>query len=550
MTDGQRSLPRAVSGQFLRAAERAGWVLGCLLLAWLLLSPTPAQAADIDKLSDRIATSLQDIKDPQYRTVAFSRVRQAGSDLDIDTLIDYVNVKVVRARRLRVIDRSKLQLILKEQQIQLTDFISTQKYKDLGQLMGVDLFVYGTVYRDALVLKAIDVQNSAIAWADWFALEDVAPQAGSLQSLATGTVTSLQKDTARLKQDKVRLVSFWGVDTAGLFPPEAVMDYLSVGITKDGNFRVVDRENIRLIAEEQQLNQAAFIDEKNAKRLGELYGVDAFLYGTLSRRPDGGYLASLKLMNIYNGVIEWADLIRLDEGGSTAANSPANSNIPIGMVHVSSGVFLMGNNGEPLESTPLRQVNVGPFYIDMQEISNGQYQRFVKERDYRPPVGWNGPMAPAGKEDLPVVGVSWDDAQAFCRWMGKRLPLEAEWEKAGRGSSAQPFPWTGNAFSPGFTVTRESGKKQPDPVQAPTKDVSPYGVKNLSGNVREWVEDMFLPYPGGRGSNSKYGRERVVRGGSWATDQNAAVLYYRGSSNPNLAWQDVGFRCAKTAPNR
>ncbi|HEX7926306.1 MAG TPA: CsgG/HfaB family protein, partial [bacterium] len=324
MTDGQRSLPRAVSGQFLRAAERAGWVLGCLLLAWLLLSPTPVRAADIDKLSDRIATSLQDIKDPQYRTVAFSRVRQAGSDLDIDTLIDYVNVKVVRARRLRVIDRSKLQLILKEQQIQLTDFISTQKYKDLGQLMGVDLFVYGTVYRDALVLKAIDVQNSAIAWADWFALEDVAPQAGALQSLASGTVTSLQKDAPRLRQEKMRLVSFWGVDTAGLFPPEAVMDYLSVGITKEGTFRVVDRENIRLIAEEQQLNQAAFIDEKNAKRLGELYGVDGFLYGTLSRRPEGGYLASLKLMNIYNGVIEWADLIRLDEGGSAAANSPGS----------------------------------------------------------------------------------------------------------------------------------------------------------------------------------------------------------------------------------
>src|SRR5262245_47122008 len=103
MTDGQRSFPRAAG-----LALGAGWVLGtCLTLAWLFFCPAPAHAADVDKLSERIAASLQEIKDPKYRTVAFSRVRQAGSDLDIDTLIDFVNVKVVRGRRLRVIDRSK-----------------------------------------------------------------------------------------------------------------------------------------------------------------------------------------------------------------------------------------------------------------------------------------------------------------------------------------------------------------------------------------------------------------------------------------------------------
>jgi formylglycine-generating enzyme required for sulfatase activity len=361
-------------------------------------------------------------------------------------------------------------------------------------------------------------------------------------------MASLQKDAAQIKQDKIRLVSFWGFDTATLFPQEAVMDFLSVGLTKDGTFRVVDRENIRLIAEEQQLNQSSFIDEKSAKKLGELYGVDAFLYGTISRRSDGGYQASLKLLNIYNGVIEWADLIRLDEGGGDpAANTAASGGAPPGMVYVPGGSFVMGNNGDPLEATPVRQVNVNAFFIDATEVSNGMYEKFVQARSYRLPVGWTAPSAPQGRQDWPVVGVSWDDAVAYCRWAGKRLPQEAEWEKAGRGTSGQPFPWSGNAFAPGFTVTRESGKKQPDPVFSAGKDVSPYGVKNLSGNVREWVEDVFQPYPGGRGSNSKYGRERVVRGGSWATDQSSTPLYFRGSSNPNLAWQDVGFRCAQTA---
>jgi iron(II)-dependent oxidoreductase len=545
MTLGQRSL-HAAAGKL----GAAGILLaGCLLLAWPLIFPAAAWGVDVEALAERIAGSLQDIQDPRYRTVAFSRVKQQGSDIDVDTLIDFTNVKVVRGHRLRVIDRSKLQLILKEQQVQLTDFISTQKYKDLGQLLGVDLFVYGTLYRDALVLKAIDVQNSAIAWADVFALNEAATEAGLLQSLALGSVASLHKDLPRLKQEKIRLVSFWGVDTAGLFSPEAVMDYLSVGLTKDGSLRVVDRENIKLIAEEQQLNQSAFIDEKNAKRLGELYGVDAFMYGTISRRPDGGYLASLKLLNIYNGVIEWADLIRMDEGArpEVAGGPVPGAGTPPGMQFIAAGGFLMGNNGEPPESAPLRQVNVGAFYIDLTEVSNQQYERFVQERSYRPPVGWTGPTAPSGRQDLPVVGVSWDDAQAYCRWAGKRLPSEAEWEKAGRGSSGQPYPWSGSAFSGGFAVTRESGKKQPDPVNNAGRDVGPYGVKQMAGNVREWVEDAFLPYPGGRGSNSKFGRERVVRGGSWATDQRSALLYSRGSSNPNLAWQDVGFRCARTA---
>jgi formylglycine-generating enzyme required for sulfatase activity len=538
MTIGQRS-PRGGAGVLLAAG---------LMLAAQLAAPIAARAVEVEALAERIAASLQDIKDPRYRTVAFSRVKQQGANLEVDTLIDFVNVKVVRGRRLRVIDRSKLQLILKEQQIQLTDFISTQKYKDLGQLLGVDLFVYGTLYRDALVLKAIDVQNSAIAWADVFPLEETAPQAGLLQSLAQGTVTSLQKDAQRLRQEKVRLVSFWGFDTGGLFPAEAMMDYLSVGITRDATFRVVDRENMRLIAEEQQLSQAMFIDEKSAKRLGELYGVDAFLYGTVSRRMDGGYLASLKLMNIYTGVIEWADLIKLDEAGPQVAGAqPPTGAAPPGMVFIAGGSFLMGNNGEPFESAPLHQVNVGSFFIDITEVSNQQYERFVQERSYRLPVGWNGPTAPPGRQDLPVVGVSWDDAQAYCRWAGKRLPLEAEWEKAARGSSGQPYPWSGGTFSGAFAVTRESGKKQPDPVFSAGRDVSPYGIKHMAGNVREWVEDVFLPYPGSRGSNSKYGRERVVRGGSWATDQRAALVYMRGSSNPNLAWQDVGFRCARTA---
>ena len=525
-------------------------VAAATLLA--LAAAQPARAAvDIETLASQIAASLQHLTDKRYQTIAFSRVRQAaGTSLDVDTLIDFTNVKIVQGQRLRVIDRSKLQLILQEQRVQLQDFVSAQKYQELGKILGVDLFLYGTVYRDALVLKAIDVQNSAIAWADSFPIVDAPVEATLLGNLGQATVQSLNKDLARLQQDKVHLVSFWGIDTGGLFPPEEIMDQLSVALTKDGSFKVIDRENIQVIVQEQQLNQQAFVDEKSAKRLGELYGVDAFIYGNISRRQDGAVLASLKLLNVFSGVIEWADLIRIEESapvaGARAATGGAPS-APAGMVLVPAGPFIMGSSADSGDAAPAHEVTLPSYFIDTAEVSNLEYQKFVMERNYRPPVGWAGAFAPPGTQDLPVVGVSWEDAQQYCRYAGKRLPQEVEWEKAARGPAGQTYPWAGAGFSPGFAVTRESGKKRPDPVQTAGKDVSPYGVKNMAGNVREWVADLFLPYPGGTGGNPRFNRERVVRGGSWATDQRQAVAWYRGSSAPNLAWPDVGFRCARSA---
>ena len=105
----------------------------------LALTMAPAISfaqVDSEVLAGRIADSLSTIKDPRYRTAAFSRVRNAGTQVNVNELIDYANVKIVRGRRLRVVDRSKLNLILKEQQIQLSDFVSAKKYKELGKLLG------------------------------------------------------------------------------------------------------------------------------------------------------------------------------------------------------------------------------------------------------------------------------------------------------------------------------------------------------------------------------------------------------------------------------
>ena len=541
-------MAKSSAGNWSRRRIFARWVPLCAFLA--LLPGTAFAQIDLEVLAGRVADSLSKIRDPRYKTVAFYRIKNAGGRIDIPQLIDFTNVKIVRSRRLSVIDRSRLTLILREQRIQLGDFVSAQKYEELGRLLGVDLFVYGTLYQDALVLKAIDVQNSAIAWGDIFPLSENAPEAAALLQLGGGVVNSLRKDLDRLRGAKIRQISFWDLDAGDLFPSAAVIDYLSVVITQDGNFQVVDRENLKVITREQQLNQAVFIDQGSAKRLGELYGVDAFLYGGISQRADGTIIASLKMLNVFNGVIEWADLIKIPPPGgevpSATASGGKGPKPPRGMALLPEGSFTMGANGEPANANPLRGVKLPAGFIDLTEVSNAQYGRFVKERRHRAPVGWAGGTYPRGAGSLPVVGISWSDARRYCRFMRKRLPREAEWEKAARGTDGRTYPWGGRTFTPGFAVTREAGPKGAVPVRKGTRDVSPYGVRHMAGNVREWVEDSYLPYRGNAGGRRGKTGERVVRGGSWATRSKSARTFARGSSNPNLAWQDVGFRCAKT----
>ena len=273
----------------------------CLpLLLLLSLPPSTARAiVGTEELAERIANSLKsNLTSPKFKTVAISRILSGKTSFNVRELIDFTNIKIVRGRRLQVVDRSKLELILKEQSVQLAEFVSADKYQELGKLMGVDLFIYGTFYKDALVLKGIDVQNSAIVWADMFPLTSNSSDNQLMKALGNELVQSMDKDLTQLKKARIRLLSFWNLETSNELSPRMLMDFLSVAITKSRRFKVVDRENIKLITAEQQLNQSVFIDQKNAKRLGELYGVDAFIYGGIKRRADGSYLASLKMMNI------------------------------------------------------------------------------------------------------------------------------------------------------------------------------------------------------------------------------------------------------------
>jgi len=224
--------------------------------------------------------------------------------------------------------------------------------------------------------------------------------------------------------------------------------------------------------------------------------------------------------------------------------------MPKDMVLIPAGEFTMGSNEWWPKSGPEHKRNLDAFYIDKYEVTNRKYKAFVDATGYNPPDNWENNKIPNGKVNHPVVYVSWFDADAYCRWEGKRLPTETEWEKAARGADKRTFPW-GDKFSRDRANTPQYGKEDTMPVGSFENGKSPYGVYDMAGNVWEWTADWFKPYPMNTHPDENYGEKyRVVRGGSWYDCTYyrcgiSAPSYNRIFFNPNTRNNNFGFRCAK-----
>jgi len=218
-------------------------------------------------------------------------------------------------------------------------------------------------------------------------------------------------------------------------------------------------------------------------------------------------------------------------------------------VLIPAGSFVMGDN----ETSPRREIFVDAFYMDKFEITVGRYAKFLEATGHvRPPEEWETVKIQSDGE-LPVVGVDWGDAASYCQWAGKRLPTDAEWEKAARGANERKYPWGNETPTP---ERARYGRPYENPVYKDgvarvgsyPKGMRPFGVFDLSGNVTEWVADWFSEsFPINEARNPKgpeSGTGRVLRGGGWydpAERISAARRMYASSSNRA---DDIGFRCA------
>jgi len=282
------------------------------------------------------------------------------------------------------------------------------------------------------------------------------------------------------------------------------------------------------------------------------------------------------------------------------------------MVKVNAGKFIRGSNKEDTEGMQARYGFASPlyqdehpqttesletFWIDTYEVTNKAYKTYILSTKRMMPFAWvnNGyamteqnlqameveklrkialdyfkldvdtrvmekqALLKAMQQQqlqldrLPVSGVNWFNAKAFCEWRAARLPTEAEWEKAARGPDGLEYPW-GNEWDPKITNTGDDGNWEEGlaPVGSYARNKSPYGAYDMAGNVWEWVADWYAPYSGSTFKSEAFGnKNRVIRGGGGGVGHYAISYFFRAAtrqfSEPEMESDDVGFRCAKDA---
>ena len=256
--------------------------------------------------------------------------------------------------------------------------------------------------------------------------------------------------------------------------------------------------------------------------------------------------------------------------GALSGNRPSSVEKadPKNMVLVSSGFFIMGSNRSLEDEAPEHRVYLDSYWIDKYEVSAGKFAEFLNTLDNVKGYYLDNKFGTLyydsrfhsrpGLENYPINNITWHAADEYCKWKEKRLPTEAEWEKAARGTTAQAYPW-GN-IPPSDTLaryfqtwTKEEKHNVMVPVQALAEGQSPYGLHNMAGNVKEWVDDWYdreyyneqSEYANPRGPIG--GEFKVVRGGSWRDLKGFIYSTFRNSGNPKSRMDDYGFRCAKNA---
>jgi formylglycine-generating enzyme required for sulfatase activity/regulator of sirC expression with transglutaminase-like and TPR domain len=245
---------------------------------------------------------------------------------------------------------------------------------------------------------------------------------------------------------------------------------------------------------------------------------------------------------------------------------PASSSIiPENMIEIPKGYFIMGSNDHGDDESPEHRVYLNTFYIDKYETTAADFVEFLNQADtpnkfYKDSkfgtLSFNGNyQARPGLENHPINNVNWFGAYSYCEWKGKRLPTEAEWEKAARGTQGFIFPWGNDPISPQKARYRQEWTEEIQhgvmvPVQSLPEGKSSYGVFNMLGNVKEWVDDWYdreyyMEENHSMNPRGQIGGEyKVLKGGSWRDLRSFVYSSFRNNSYPQFQMDDYGFRCA------
>lgn len=243
----------------------------------------------------------------------------------------------------------------------------------------------------------------------------------------------------------------------------------------------------------------------------------------------------------------------------TVGSTQISSKDGMVLLYVPAGEFRMGFQGQESDEKPVHLVSLNAFWIDETEVTNAMYALCVSDGACERPGSFNSRMRPMyfgnGEfAEFPVIYVSWEDAQSYCVWADRRLPTEAEWEKAARGRDQRSYPWGEQIDC--LHANYFDGAKRCTGDTASVKDyelgISPYGAFNMAGNVWEWVADWYDPdyydiSPTSNPSGPSTGELRVARGGGWEDTNFLTRSSNRGSYSPAGKTDSRGFRCALSA---
>lgn len=219
------------------------------------------------------------------------------------------------------------------------------------------------------------------------------------------------------------------------------------------------------------------------------------------------------------------------------------------MVKVPAGEFIRGSSEDDEaarpEEMPQESLNLSAFFIDRTVVTVGEYRTYLLASGKKPVEGWDN-YNPSNQPDLPVVYVTWEEAHDFANWAGKRLPTEAEWEKAARGTDGRTYPWGNDEPDDSRARFVADGRVK---ASANPRGASPYGCMNMAGNVFEWVHDWYVKDYYSKATlndptGPRTGTKRVLRGGSFVHKPFALRCATRGRYAPDERRANHGFRCA------